>query len=119
MRTGTDPSIVRTKRTNEIMNDDPQLRFEWRDDESPSQAIARAVAAVEGVSQTELPPLYETIEPDALDAFFDVPQSTSDAERRVSFSYLNYEIDVHQRGEIVLTEAPNSRRRTGPDRGTC
>lgn len=80
------------------------MRFEWRVNEPPSQAVSRTVAAVEGVSQTELPPLYGSIEPDALNAFFDAPQSVSDSERRVSFTYLNYEVDVHQQGEIALTE---------------
>jgi hypothetical protein len=59
--------------------------------------VIEAVAAREGVSPTELPePLYESIDPDALDALFQVGTG------RVLFEYLSYEVTVTSDGDVEL-----------------
>lgn len=59
--------------------------------------VIEAVAAREGVSPTELPaPLYESIDPDALDSLFHVGTG------RVTFEYLAYEVTVTSDGDVAL-----------------
>ena len=40
------------------------------DDTTPSEAVVDAVAAVSGTEPEDLPPLYDSIDPDALDQLF-------------------------------------------------
>lgn len=76
-----------------------QTRLEW--EEEPSTAIITTVASLAGVPADELPPLYEYADPDALDGLFDSADARSDLQ--LSFSYLDYDVTVHQEGEIVIT----------------
>lgn len=69
--------------------------------EEPSHAIITTVAALADVPADELPPLYDSIDPDALDALFDSSGDRSDLQ--LSFSYFEYDVTVHQEGEIVVT----------------
>lgn len=66
----------------------------------PSIAVVEAVAAEEGCEPTELPvPLYEYVDPEALDAF--VASATG---ARVSFAYGKYEVAIDDRGVTVVAE---------------
>lgn len=54
-----------------------------------------------GADICELPPLYETIDPDALDAFLRCSDSTDvHPERSVEFSYCGYRVTVASTGQI-------------------
>ncbi|MFC4544104.1 HalOD1 output domain-containing protein [Halosolutus amylolyticus] len=58
----------------------------------PSHTVITAVARLEGCNPMDLPPLYDAIDPEAIDALFpDEPNCGAD---RVSFRYCGYEIDV-------------------------
>ena len=50
-------------------------RFEVLDPNEPAASIVRAVSAVTDVRPLELDPLYETIDPDALNRLFDRPEN--------------------------------------------
>lgn len=70
-------------------------------DESPGtvdvpRRILRAVADREGVDTTELPPLYDVVDPDALRTVVE----TMDAGR-VEFHYCGYEVTVHGDGRVT------------------
>lgn len=69
--------------------------------EAPTTAIITTVAALADVPADELPPLYDSIDPDALDALFDSSSDRSDL--RLSFSYFEYDVTVHQERDIVVT----------------
>jgi len=73
------------------------------DDEPPSYAITRAIAAIENVEVTEVPPLYSSIEPEALNLLFQQRDSRAVEEIRVQFSISGYSIAV-QNNEITLHE---------------
>ena len=61
----------------------------------PSECVIDAVATISGVSPTELQPLYDAIEPDALDALFDpVHRPGREPPQRLTFYYADYEITV-------------------------
>jgi len=72
-------------------------------DDSVSQRVVETVAEAEGVPPTELsPPLYEVVDPDALDRLFAAP---SRSDSRVVFSYKNYEVTVDGEGLVSVSTA--------------
>ena len=79
------------------------LHYDRRSDESVSAAVVRGVAAVTNTSPTELEPLFETLDPDALDQLY---RSTADGSGRgdswVSFSYNDCAVTVDSTGEITI-----------------
>lgn len=74
--------------------------------DSPSQAVIQAVADAEGVDPVDLPPVFESIDPDALD------QVVSRIEGHVRFDYCGYTVTVDQHGVTDLEPVEN-----GPVRG--
>lgn len=62
-----------------------------------STRIIEAVAAADGVTETELPPLYETIDPDALNTV--VQDGTT-----VSFDYAGYRVEIEGKTEIPVRD---------------
>ncbi|MFD1512439.1 HalOD1 output domain-containing protein [Halomarina rubra] len=70
-----------------------------RIDGAASTAVVEAVASAEGVPPRTLDPLYDTIDPDALDAL------VSDAGPvRIRFSYEGHTVTVHGDGRLELEE---------------
>lgn len=68
------------------------------EDESVSEAVVRAVADAEGVSPTDVtPPLYESVNPEALDDLFD-----SRSGGHITFRYCGYEVNVHNVGDTTV-----------------
>jgi len=67
-----------------------------------STAVVLAVAAAANARPHELDPLYEVVDPDALNHLFDDPDR---APLAVSFEYEGYAATVQGRGEVVLTDA--------------
>ena len=78
--------------------------------ESPSdgelgvcQAVIASVAGAKGIGPEELsPPLYEVVDPDALDSVFTNTSGSRQAEGSVSFEFAGHPITVHSSGEIVV-----------------
>lgn len=68
--------------------------FSFGTDESPSHAVIRAITEVKGVDPTEMAPLYEVIEPDALDAMFDGTTQSEERNGLVSFRMDEFEIEI-------------------------
>lgn len=74
---------------------------------SPSSQVVDAVARYKGVEATDLPPLYETIEPDALDALFPSrTNGTRDDGVRLEFTYA---------GRDIVVRGPRDVEVRGPD----
>jgi len=70
---------------------------------SPSEAVVEALADAKGVDPLELEPLYEVIDPDALDALFD-PRGDGDRRAgRVEFRTSGYRVEVTSTGRVHLT----------------
>jgi hypothetical protein len=68
--------------------------------DEPSRAIVAAVADAEGwESIDDHEPLYERIDPDALDALI-----ASMTDGRVTFSYQGYEVTVDADGRVRLAD---------------
>lgn len=64
-----------------------------------SHAVVNAVATAEERDPTTLPPLYNAIDPDALDALF---ADRGDQLGRIAFRYHGYDVAVSENGHVVL-----------------
>jgi hypothetical protein len=66
-------------------------------DETPSEAVVRALAAEMDRAAGEIPTLYESVDPDALDVLFRDRRGG-----RVEFEHVGYRITVCSEGEVRL-----------------
>lgn len=76
------------------------------DEENVSEAVVRAVADAEGVSPRDVtPPLYESVNPDALDDLFGGRTGGS-----ITFRYCGYLVEVRNEREttVVVRERERS-----------
>ena len=83
-------------------------QVDWTDDDPVSSAVLGAVAAVSENEGLEFTPLYECVDPDALNALF-VPYSdgTPRGDGCVSFTFNESDVTVHSHGEIVIRRSVN------------
>ena len=71
-------------------------------DDAVSQRVINAVADAKGVDPLDLDPMYDTIDPDALDALFrDGEASLAGTELR--FEYEDCEVRIEGSGEVSIT----------------
>lgn len=93
-------SSTKIKKTDFTANSTILTTAEWgRDDENtPVYMVVSAVAEVEGTDPVELPPLYDAINPEALNALF-TSRAKSTVER-ITFQYAGYSIVVRGDGEV-------------------
>lgn len=75
-----------------------QLEYQIYDDESPTAAVARALGVATDSAPEDIPPLYESIEPDALDTLCN--QLTDDY--RIEFDHHGFLVTLTQGNEIYL-----------------
>lgn len=70
----------------------------------PSESVVRAIATLTDESPIDLTPLYEAIEPDALDSLFDHARRSDESGRqRLTFAYAGYEVLVCDDGTVEVT----------------
>lgn len=77
-------------------------------DATVSERLVQAVATATDTDPLELPPLYDAVDPDALDAMVE-----GMADGRVSFTYAGCEITVTAEGAISVDGAGTARSRAG------
>lgn len=71
-----------------------------RADDRPSVAVLEAVAAEEGCKPTDLDvPLYEYVDPEALDALVSSP-----IDGLISFRYYGYDLTIDGNGTVWVDE---------------
>jgi hypothetical protein len=80
-------------------------QFDW-DETPPSAAVTEYISAMTGREQTDFPPLYETVDPEALDSL--VGASARSSPVSVSFEYVGHSITVRSDGELVIA-APSAK----------
>lgn len=68
-------------------------------DVRPSTVVVESIADAENVDAADLPPLYERIDPDALDDFV---AEGGDDPRRVEFGFAGYEVTVEGDGTVSV-----------------
>lgn len=71
-----------------------------------SAAVVEAVAEAEDISPAEVrPPLYEAVDPDALDDLFAARSTLTDRSGGyVIFPFCGYEVTVYGNGDVTLSE---------------
>ena len=79
-------------------------KYETDSDRSPAVAVADALAEADGVDAMDLPPLYDVIDPDALDALFAERGQSADAETVVSFRFGRWNVFVGSDGRIRICD---------------
>jgi len=82
-----------------------ESEFAFGTDESPSHAVIRGLAEVNGVTPTEMLPLYEFINPDALDAVCDDTTEGGANGVLVSFRMDEWEITVTSDRRVEIRDA--------------
>lgn len=84
----------------------PNRYTSYADGEQLSTAVVMALADVAGVDPAEIGvPLYDVIDPDALDNLFsDKHDGSPRMGGKVIFTILDYEVTVQSYGEIVIRE---------------
>lgn len=76
-------------------------RFDWSTDE-PSVAVVRTVAAADGHTPDGLPPVTDSLDPDALDALFRPRPDGRRSDVHVTFTYAGHEVSVAWDGTVVV-----------------
>ncbi|ELY42818.1 HalOD1 output domain-containing protein [Natronorubrum tibetense] len=75
-------------------------------DSTASLSIIERVATLEETDPITLPPLYDAIDPEALDSVVDSSTaSDSRSPATVRFSYCGYDVLVRRDGEITISPA--------------
>ena len=69
----------------------------------PSHKVIAEIARRTDVAPTELPPLHDVINPDALDTLFQPTPNAGRMDGTISFEYSGYEITVHADGFVDVT----------------
>lgn len=79
-------------------------------DDDVSTSVVQQVAERAGVDATELPPLYDSIDPDALDAIFASTTSSTSRSGRIEFTYAGYRVTVSSDDGILLAHESAAKR---------
>jgi len=102
-----------TAETDRTASGSTQRPYQNRTDETLSQTVVRALASAsgrsafagaEGEAGQSLDPLYETIDPGALDALFRDRTDDPPATGTVEFVYCGYDVTVEAPGAITVRE---------------
>lgn len=80
-------------------------RYDPLSDQPPAAAVIEAIAEAAGVDPMQLPPLFEIIDPDALNGLFKHDGDGHDAEAIVSFTYDTWNVFVRADGRIRVCDA--------------
>lgn len=81
-----------------------RTQFDWTETR-PSAAVTEHISAMTGREQTDFAPLYETIDPEALDSL--IGSASRSAPVSISFEYAGHSVTVRSDGELVI-KAPSA-----------
>lgn len=80
------------------LDTEPLLWFDWTDHDSASTAVVDAVCSASGDDVSEMAPLYDTVDPDALDRLLSDPGDET-TPRTIEFSYNGHRVTVEASGD--------------------
>ena len=78
--------------------------------ESLVVAVTETVAERRGVEPTDLRPIHDVIDPDALNTVFEPAGTAVRNSGRVAFTYYGYEVRIDGDGSIEVEESTDERR---------
>lgn len=79
-----------------------QTQHDWTGSEPVSHSVIEAVSEATGTDVERLAPLYEAIDPDALDALFESIPSRERMRGSVSFAFDGCSVRVAANGRILV-----------------
>lgn len=83
--------------------DDGRIQFDPESFDEPSTAIVRRIATATDRDPTDMPPLYDYVDVEALDTLITTSTTRTDNPVRLSFSYDGIEVTVDSHDGITLT----------------
>lgn len=96
----------------EIVGEKISVRYDIDRSELPSTTVIMTVADAMGVEPDALPPLYDTVEPDALDDIF-LSAKRAARDVLVAFSFNGCEVTVESNG-VITVELQDETRSSRP-----
>jgi hypothetical protein len=78
-----------------------RTEIQWERREPVSHTVQEALREVEGCSATDLDPLAEYVDPDALEAFFTGTPAEL-ARRGLTFEYVGHTVHVDGSGQVIV-----------------
>ena len=78
--------------------------YESESDVSPTEVIIEALAEAAEIEPIELPPLYEFVDPDALDQLFGEHDGAAHADALLSFQVETWNVFVRADGRIRVCD---------------
>ncbi|SEW27389.1 HalOD1 output domain-containing protein [Natrinema salifodinae] len=97
--------MTSTDDSDEPRDDEYVTTFDPEDDR-PSEVIVTAVAAIRGAEPAALSPLYDAVDPAALNALFEHAQRVAASGcHRVWFTYEGLDVGIRTDGEIRIRDA--------------
>lgn len=89
--------------TQESRDAEPSHAFDWTASGTASTAVVLAVAAADDDDPTAMEPLYDVVDPDALNALFDRPNAPrARVDARFAFEYRGYRVALEATGRGYL-----------------
>jgi hypothetical protein len=88
-----------------------RTHFDWNPAAQPSLAVLEAVATVTDEGPTEMPPLTEAIDPDALDAILASVDGPTREHVRLSFRYNGVHVSFDSESGIEIRAATDASER--------
>ena len=89
-------------------NSEPVIQTQFDSDERASEAVIRALEAIKGVEPTELESLYESLDPEALDALLGDPalNGTLNGSSTIAVNFVSsgYRVIVSSDGQITIQD---------------
>ena len=87
----------------------PVLHYQYDDeaDDSPQSAVTYAVAEAADVSPYDLPPIFEFVDPDAIDSLVHQDRGSHDEDTLLSFTFAEWTVFVKGNGHIRVLGGPN------------
>ncbi|PSP49364.1 hypothetical protein BRC95_08165 [Halobacteriales archaeon QS_5_68_33] len=79
-------------------------RFEKGGEETITDALVGALAAAEGVGVTDIDPVYDAVDLDALERLLENHEGAADAERLLSFTFDRWNVFVRADGRIRVCD---------------
>ena len=80
------------------------------DNETPAESVIELVATVTGTSPEHMSPLFDAVDPDALNTIFDheTHQSGASSQTQVSFRFNGCDVTVYADGRTVVSPTPSA-----------
>lgn len=96
------------------LDDEPLVTFDWTNFDGPSEAVIGALFEVSRIDPLDAEPLYDVVDPDALDSLFSPTRySRRGITGSVHFDYLGYHVVIEADGQGYIYDGEGRRPGTG------